>query len=342
MKILMIAPLSAGIVHGGVRMQSAKTLEYLRTRGHEVAAYNPWEHYEPESFDIIHLFLAGNETLTLAKNLRNRSTRFVLSPVFFTRRSASTIRNILSMEDIGSQLLKGFSSDYSIKADVCRSADLILPNTMDEANLIIDGFGVPIENVTVVPNGVENRFENASADPFIQKYGLKDFTLFVGDASAARKNVLPMLEQYGADDPPLVIIGALDESDYSSACRKLIKASDNIHYLGPINHDDPMLESAYKAAAVFVLPSLFETPGIAALEAGLAGCRIAITGLGGTREYFGDHAFYINPDKQESIIRAIRNAHQAEESPELKNRIKKQFTWQAVAEKTEAAYQSIL
>jgi len=43
-----------------------------------------------------------------------------------------------------------------------------------------------------------------------------------------------------------------------------------------------MLASAYAACDVFVLPSMFETPGIAALEAGLAGAKIVITKYGGT------------------------------------------------------------
>ena len=48
------------------------------------------------------------------------------------------------------------------------------------------------------------------------------------------------------------------------------------------------LASAYAAARVFALPSWFETPGLAALEAGLAGCAVAITPYGSTRDYFGD------------------------------------------------------
>ena len=48
-------------------------------------------------------------------------------------------------------------------------------------------------------------------------------------------------------------------------------------WLGRLDHHDPLLASAYAAARVFALPSWFETPGLAALEAALAGCSVAIT-----------------------------------------------------------------
>ena len=46
---------------------------------------------------------------------------------------------------------------------------------------------------------------------------------------------------------------------------------------------------------MFALPSWFETPGLAALEAALAGCSVVITPFGSTREYFGDLVEYARP-----------------------------------------------
>lgn len=323
-------------------MQSHKTAEYLRKLGHTVDLFNPWNTYEIQRYDCIHLFLAANETLTTAQRLSSLDCRLIVSPVFFTRRSSATIKKAMKAESIGSQFFKGIFSDYSIKAKVCKAADLVLPNTGEEAELIVNGFGIQKEKVKVVPNGVDARFESASAELFHNKFGIRDFVLFVGDASAERKNLYPLLNQYKKDDPPLVIIGALSDSSYSDSCRRIIRAKNNIHYLGHIDHDDPMLESAYAAATVFTLPSQFETPGIAALEAALAGCHIAITKVGGTREYFGDFAEYINPEKESSIMPAIRSAFKKTDSESLKNHVKENYSWAAVARKTEEAYRPVL
>ena len=68
-----------------------------------------------------------------------------------------------------------------------------------------------------------------------------------------------------------------------------------VAWLGRLDHDDPLLASAYAAARVFALPSWFETPGLAALEAALAGCAVVITPYGSTREYFGGLVAYARP-----------------------------------------------
>lgn len=323
-------------------MQSLKTAEYLKKSGHTVDLFSPWKFYDPESYDCIHLFLAANETLTVSQRLSGSNSKLVVSPVFFTRRSPATIRKVMKMEKIGSQYVKGLFSDYSIKASVCEAAKLVLPNTRAEARLISEGFGIDQEKVIVIPNGVDLRFENASPELYHDTYDHRDFTLFVGDASAERKNLYPLLRQYSPEDPPLVIIGALNDSPYSKKCLEIINAKSNIYFTGPMDHDDPLLESAYAAASVFTLPSQFETPGIAALEAALAGCNIAITEAGGTREYFGEHANYIDPENETSIMPAIRAAHKKIKTDSLKNHIKETCTWKSVAQKTVEAYRSIL
>ncbi len=342
LNVLLIAPLSVGLVHGGVRTQCIKTAEHLRGAGLNVDLFDPWQGYHPEDYDIVHLFLAANETLTVANRLQNAETKLVVSPVFFTRQSAKVIRNFIKLESIGKQMVRGVFSDYSIKSTICTAADLVLPNTSEEAGLIVEGFQISDNKVKVVPNGVDLRFAGANADLFHSKYDVRDFVLFVGDAAAPRKNLLPLLKQFKPSDPPLVIIGDFDKSDYSTSCLNIISAQDNIHYLGPVDHNDPMLESAYAAAKVFTLPSQFETPGIAALEAALAGCNIAITEVGGTREVFREQAEYIDPESEDTIMQAIRAAYQKQTSDTLKNRIKHEYSWATVAGKTIDAYHTLL
>jgi len=342
MKLLVIAPLSIGVIYGGVRMQAIKTSEQLAKLGVDVHYYNPWETYDPTAFDIIHLFLAGNETLTIAKKLGDINCKLAVSPVFFTRRSAEVIRGFVKVESIASRLVNGIFSDYSIKASVCRTADIVLPNTASEAALIRDGLGIKDKYLSVIPNGVDKRFADAGPDLFISKYNIQNFTLFVGDCSAPRKNILPLLKQHSSEDKPLVLIGTFDDSSYSASCLEIINSRENVVYAGPFKQDDPMLASAYAAADVFTLPSEFETPGIAALEAALAGCKIAITEVGGTREIFGDHAEYIDPQNKSTYMQAIQKAHEKPGSHSLKDRILEHYTWEATGAQTLKAYNRIL
>jgi len=120
------------------------------------------------------------------------------------------------------------------------------------------------------------------------------------------------------------------------------EAKDNIHFIGHIAHDSEVLASAYSAARVFVLPSWAETPGLATLEAGLAGCNIVITNRGSTTEYFKNFATYCNPSSVKSIRNAIIEAYNREKNEELRNHILQNYTWDIVAKKTLEAYELIV
>jgi len=88
------------------------------------------------------------------------------------------------------------------------------------------------------------------------------------------------------------------------------------------------------------LPSLFETPGLAALEAGLAGAKIVITKYGGTTEYFGENAVYIEPRSVGSIRNGIKRSLAQEKNELLKNRIRKHFLWKDIAQNLARVYKS--
>jgi glycosyltransferase involved in cell wall biosynthesis len=85
-----------------------------------------------------------------------------------------------------------------------------------------------------------------------------------------------------------------------------------------------------------------ETPGLSSLEAAAMDCNLVITEKGDTREYFGNEAFYCEPDDITSIRKAIDDAYIAIPSAELKDRINNNFHWERTAEKTAAAYKTAL
>jgi len=74
----------------------------------------------------------------------------------------------------------------------------------------------------------------------------------------------------------------------------------------------------------------------------LANTNIAITKYGGTKEYFGDHAFYLDPYSEHSIRESINQALVAKIDPALKTRILNNYTWEKVAEQTYEQYKEVL
>jgi glycosyltransferase involved in cell wall biosynthesis len=92
-----------------------------------------------------------------------------------------------------------------------------------------------------------------------------------------------------------------------------------------------------------VLPSYIETPGLCALEAGLAGTPLVVTELGCTREYFGDEAEYIHPDAPGPLREAVERVLKTRpDTTALRERIASRFLWRHTAEATRAGYERAL
>jgi glycosyltransferase involved in cell wall biosynthesis len=342
MKVLVTTYPAVTILGGGLRSQVDGTCNALAEEGVEVARFDPWEEMDLGGFDLCHLFGANIGTYHTAATLHRAGMKTVVSPIFFTRRSRWAVRATIRVDRRIRRLVRGVWTDYGIASDICRWADLVLPNTSTEADMVVRGLCVPADRVGIVPNGVDERFYNADPGPFREKYGLEHFVLSVGFIGMERKNFLRLFQALKDIDRPAVIIGGVWGGAYADACRKAAEGAGNITILEPLPSSSPLLASAYAACDAFVLPSLYETPGIAALEAALAGARVVITPLGGTRDYFGDLAEYVNPFSTASIRDGIRRALDGERGDGLREHIRREFTWKRVAELTMAAYRDVL
>ncbi len=67
-----------------------------------------------------------------------------------------------------------------------------------------------------------------------------------------------------------------------------------------------------------------------------------ITKYGGTKEYFGNYAEYVEPTSTVSIRRGILDALQKEKQSLLREHIRKEFLWSNVAKKTFDVYKNVL
>jgi len=332
---------AVSILHGGPRTQIEETVRHLHQLGVATKLFDPWAPFHPAKGDLFHLFAANIGTYHLAREIRALGVPLIVSPITFSSHGPGFIKNALSVTRTIQKRAKGLWSDYGFCADICSWAQRVLPNTQAEAELIIRGYGISAGKVTVIPNGVDDVF--ASADPglFEKTYGLRDFILNVGHTGHERKNVLRMIRALGPLNKPVVIIGRIIRSSYGEACVREARRYKHVLLLDGIEHGSPMLASAYAACDVFVLPSLFETPGIAALEAGLAGAKVVITPHGGTREYFRDMAEYVDPLSEVSIRRGVEKALGLKKDGRLKQHIATHYLWRQVAEQTAAVYQGV-
>jgi len=332
---------AVSILHGGPRTQIDETVRYLERIGVRTALFDPWSPFHPAADDIAHIFGANIGTYHLAREFRALGLPFVVSPITYSRHVPKFIRRALRVAEAIQRRVQGVWTDYGFCAEICSWASKVAPNTQAEADLLVQGYGVPAEKIRVVPNGVHERFLKADPELFEKTYGLKNFVLNVGHIGHTRKNVLRLIRALGPLDKPAVIIGRIIKSPYGDACVREAARYKHILLLDGLENNSAMLASAYAACDVFVLPSEFETPGIAALEAALAGAKVVITPHGGTKEYFADMARYVDPRSEASIRRGIQDALRMPKDERLKEHIASHYLWQHVAEKTAAVYREM-
>jgi glycosyltransferase involved in cell wall biosynthesis len=339
MRILYGAQPAVAIKKGGLYVQLLRTKEHMEKLGFKIDLNDPWKDPAKEDFSLFHLFGANFSTNILGTLMREKEIPLVLTPVFFSKHTPLMLRMVNRANGLLFELFR-ISTPHIYTKELLERADRILPNTPREKEFIIRGFGIKEEKVTLVHNGVDERFAHAQPDQFVERYALRDFILYVGYIGDGRKNTLALIRALQGIDVPSVFIGPPVRTPYGDLCVKEIRKNKRITLLDPLPHDSPMLASAYAACDTFVLPSLFETPGLAALEAGLAGAKIVITKFGGTEDYFRDEAIYVDPKNVVSIRDGINRALKKEKSGRLKEHIRNHYLWPAIAKQLEKVYLS--
>ncbi|UCH34632.1 MAG: polysaccharide pyruvyl transferase family protein [Armatimonadota bacterium] len=294
-----------------------------------------------DDIDIVHTFntTRPQEAMEHCVNARRQGKPVVLSTVYWDVREYVTeaLKGIAPDAQSAAADVAALASSEAQAGLVMELADVLMPNSEAERDLLHRNFGVPPEKCVVVPNAVDARFLDASPDTFVREHGLQDFVLCVGRIEL-RKNQHALLAALKDTDLPVVLIGPALDDEYLAICRS--EATERATFIPQVAHDQ--LPAAYAAARVHVLPSWYDTPGLVSLEAAAAGCSIVSTDRGCAREYFGDMACYCTPDDIDSIRRATLEAWNAPRTDRLKEHVRRNFTWPIAAQRTLSAYEMAL
>ena len=328
---------------GGGEILLLKTKEYLERLGIEIKLFNQWEH-RFQSGDLLHVFGSVKEALGLMAIAKSKGVTIVHTPVIWYNWQSS----LLIPYDFGERILCAarqtaktfFPIIASSRKKMMHLADVVLASSKAEGDQISKYFLVPKHKIRVAVCGTDESYESMDPTFFIRKFGLKNFVLVVGRIEP-RKNQLSLIRAMNRVEKLLVVIGETvsNYQNYYNQCRR--EAGNNVFFIGNLLMNSNELRSAYSACEIFALPTWFETPGIAALEAGLSGAKIVITREGATREYFKDFVEYVNPSSVSDIRSKILTAIARSKSDDLKNFIKQNYLWQNTAEQTLEAYRSV-
>lgn len=355
LKVLMISRPTLFSVPGGDTVQIQETAAELRKRGVGVTIGLADETMNYSDFDLIHFFNVIRPNAILP-HVRKSRLPYVVSTIFvdyseIERKHRSLPFRILSrvvgadglqyLKTLGRAVNNGESvidAGYVIRGHrrsverVLNGAALLLPNSHNEFTRLEKRYSFE-NDYRAIPNAVgEDLF---ASEPANERHGV---------ACVARiefiKNQLNLIRALKESDIELTLVGkpAPNHGAYYQACKS--EAGDNVQFSGQRSKAE--VKALLSQARVHVLPSFFETTGLSSLEAAALGCNVVITDKGDTREYFGDYAFYCDPDRPESIRAAIQAALAQPVNPKLRDHIRTHFRWSIAAEKTLEAYREAL
>lgn len=336
--------------YGGQGIQIRQTKKSLERLGIEVKFFNKFED-NISDYDIFHIFGSNSiEHINLIEYVKDKNIPIVLSPIYWSgfEQSFKTSNNICSKlftiikkgQQYSEKIFKYNIAPINPTYFYLKTSNIVLPNSNLEAKHLMKNFDLKSSKIHVVYNGVDGFYLNEYPDLFIDRYNISDFVLFVGRIEP-KKNVISLIKAMNDLKFQTVLIGSKNANrNYYDKCVKC--ANKNIHFIDQIPPNTELLRSAYHAAKVFVLPSWLETPGIASLEAGLAGCNLVISDRGSTKEYFKDMVLYCDPNNVKSIKDSIKSAMDKNKTDKLSRHILKNYTWESIAKETLIAYNKII
>ncbi len=362
MKVLFQSKTNIFDAPGGDTIQMLKTKEFLEKLGVEVDVSLDFNK-DLSDYDLVHLFnLMDPEELYLHfLNAKKQNKKIVLSTIYglyteYERKARGgffqKIANYLSPFQIGyiktlvkhyfeKKMHKGvylmfFKGYFGLMKEIVDYTSVFLPNSNSEMNRVAYDFKLKNFNFLSIPNAVDKsvfRKENTINNKF-QIY--KDCIVCAARIEG-RKATLNLVKAVKGTNYKLVLVGneSQNQKKYVEEVRK--EAGDNVYFLGSIPHND--LKDLYEVSRVHALVSWMETPGLSSLEAAAMGCNIVVTKKGDTYDYFGDYAFYCEPDDINSIKHAINLAYSTPVDKRLKEIILNNYVWERTAEETLKGYE---
>lgn len=310
-----------------------KTQDALLDLGVEVDLFDIWS--GRRDFDIMHLFGFSYHLGEFASRASDVGMNIVYTPLAYTTAPTWMWRAWRFIDP-----LIPMSTSYGETLRLLGQVDVLTPGTQVEARQLSRKYGLTEEKISVVPYGIDDEFFQATPDAFVQRYGMKDFVLMVGRIQP-RKGQLRLIQALQGCGIPLVLIGPQvpSERDYYDAVLEQCKKHSWVQFLGQVPHD--LLASAYSAAKVHALPSLFECPGLTTLEAAAAGANVVAAKDPGLYEFVGDGAFYTNPRSPKDIREAVLRAYETPKNGKLREYLLQRFTYRAVAESMSQVYDRV-
>lgn len=274
------------------------------------------------NYSIIHIFnmQRQDETLEFISAAQKKNIKTVLSPIYWDLSDGVYVSRYFSifsydyllpfLKPALNNIRKQYMNDEYLKKGkkILQNVSAILPNSIEEANILYTQFKV--KNLCyVIPNAVDINENVVNKDIDIKK---KHYILEVGRIEPI-KNQYKLIESMLKErDIPIVLIGRFSEHypKYNESVKRMAQKHGNVTFIEQIDHS--LLGTYYSNAAVHVLPSFRESPGLVTLEALSNKTNVVVS----EKKYcpistykFDTYGYVCNPYSNNSIREAVESAY---------------------------------
>ena len=249
---------------------------------------------------------------------------------------------------------------------ILKRANAIIASSPQEVKNILDLYKVTGENIELIRAGVDkNLFKPISTEKAKKITGLdyKNLILFVGSITKAKGlsillKALSTVKEKFKKGIKLVVIGgdvsgimhSEEEKEEKERLKKMIKTldlEDDVEFLGPVERGK--LPFYYSLADICVIPSLYETFGLVAVEAMSCGAPVVASRVGGLKHTVkeGYSGLHFVPGRSDSLAKALLNLLEHPErlkkmKTNARNRAAIEFSLERTSKQIKELYESLL
>ena len=316
---------------GGVKVQAEMWRDGLRNLGHQVDMVTNWGGVNWQEYDAMIVFGFSQGTRNYISGLAKENPNIVIAPIIDPNTSDRVYKFYCKWW--GSHKYLRLSSRFHDLWLIRKLPKLWLVRSEEERHYVNYCLEIPNERIVKVP--LHYRI------PSIVEFPKKEmFCFHASRLKAPNKNVCRIVEAAKKYGFQLKLAGHLMGENELAWMHNLIGDAKNIEYVGEVGEEE--LQSLYKRAKVFALPSLQEGVGMVALEAAAYGCEIVLTNHGAPKEYYNGQAILVAPKSVDEIGQGIMKAmKEGFAQPKLKSYIEQYYSerpcMQLLNEKVEKA-----
>lgn len=279
---------------------------------------------------------------------------YELLPKIKKARSVATVHDVTFLK-YPEYLDSGFVNLLTRRLNhIKENADRIITVSNNTKKELIALSGIPSERITVIPEGVDGRFQpmedKKKIEDTVRGYNISEnYILFVG-AADEDKNLVRLSEAFTQlireyKDLKLVFAGNIGWG-YRQLQEKIknLKIDNHLIFTGYVPDSD--LPALYNGARILVIPSIHEGFGLPALEAMACGTPVLSSNTSSLPEVVGDAAVQVNPFNIDEIADGLKHLMEDEALKQAcinKGFIQaRQFSWESAAEKVINLYKELI